>query len=87
VAFFTYIMSSRPYGTLYTGYTDDIWRRVTEHCAMENPSFTEKYGVTRLVWVEKHENSRRGVPSRAPDQGVATCMEDSIDRGIQPGLG
>ena len=49
MAFFTYIMASRPYGTLYTGYTDDIWRRVTEHRAMENPSFTEKYGVTRLV--------------------------------------
>ena len=55
MAFFTYIMASRPHGTLYTGYTDDIWRRVAEHRAMEYPSFTEKYGVTRLVWVEQHE--------------------------------
>jgi predicted GIY-YIG superfamily endonuclease len=35
LAFFTYIMASKPYGTLYTGYTDDIWRRVAEHRAME----------------------------------------------------
>ena len=55
MAFFTYIMASKPYGTLYTGYTDDIWRRVAEHRAMEHPSFTQKYGVARLVWVEQHE--------------------------------
>ena len=56
MAFVTYIMASRPYGTLYTGSTDNIWRRVAEHRAVENPCFTQKYGVTRLVWVEQHEN-------------------------------
>ena len=56
MAFFTYIMASRPYGTLYTGSTDDIWRRVAEHRAMETPGFTRKYGVIRLVWVEQHES-------------------------------
>ena len=56
MAFFTYMMASRPYGTLYAGSTDDIWRRVAEHRAMETPGFTEKYGVTRLVWVEQHES-------------------------------
>lgn len=54
MAFFTY-MASKPYGTLHTGLTDNIWRRAAEHGAMENPCFTQKYGVTRLVWVEQHE--------------------------------
>jgi putative endonuclease len=49
-------MASKPYGTLYTGSTDDIWRRMAEHRAMEKPGFTQQYGVTRLVWVEQHES-------------------------------
>ncbi|MDR6532945.1 putative endonuclease [Caulobacter rhizosphaerae] len=56
MAFVTYIMASKPCGALYTGSTDNIWRRVAEHRDMENPCFTQKYGVTRLVWVEQHEN-------------------------------
>ena len=56
MAFVTYITASKPYSTLYTGSTDNIWRRVAEHRAMGNPRFTQKYGVTRLVWVEQHEN-------------------------------
>ena len=56
MAFFTYIMAGKPYGTLYVGSTDNIWRRVDEHRAMEVPGFTQKYGVTRLVWVEQHES-------------------------------
>jgi putative endonuclease len=56
LAFFTYIVASKPYGTLYTGSTDDIWRRVAEHKAMDIPGFTRKYGVIRLVWVEQHES-------------------------------
>jgi putative endonuclease len=56
LAFCTYILASKPYGTLYTGSTDNIWRRVAEHRAMEIPCCTRKYEVTRLVWVEQHEN-------------------------------
>ena len=54
MAFFTYITASKPYGTLYTGSTDDIWQSVVEHREKTRPGFTQKYGVTRLVWVEVH---------------------------------
>jgi putative endonuclease len=54
VAFFTYIMASKPYATLYVGSTDDIWQRVLQHREMTLPGFTQKYNVTRLAWVEVH---------------------------------
>ena len=54
MAFFTYIMASKPYGTLYAGSTDDIWNRVSEHRQGCRPGFTRKYGVVRLVWVETY---------------------------------
>jgi putative endonuclease len=57
--FYTYILASRPYGTLYTGHTDDLSRRIRQHKEKRADSFTAKYGVTQLVWLEGHD-SREG---------------------------
>jgi len=56
VAFYVYILASQRNGTLYTGYTDELFRRVTEHKAHALPGFTSKYAVTLLVWFEEHES-------------------------------
>ena len=55
MAFCTYILASRRNGTLYTGSTDDLGRRVWEHREKAIPGFTAKYGVNTLVWYETHE--------------------------------
>ena len=47
---YTYILASRPYGTLYTGSTDDLSKRVWEHQRKVRSGFTAKYDVDRLVW-------------------------------------
>ena len=49
------MLSSRPYGTLYTGVTRDLGRRMIEHKAAATPGFTARYGVHRLVWMEDYE--------------------------------
>jgi putative endonuclease len=53
---FTYLLASRPFGTLYIGSTGDLIRRVWEHKIKAIPGFTAKYGVNRLVWFEMHES-------------------------------
>ncbi len=53
--FFVYILASKRNGTLYTGSTDDIAKRVWEHKNKVIKGFTAKYGVHRLVWCETHE--------------------------------
>jgi putative endonuclease len=55
MSFFVYILASAPYGTLYTGHTDDLARRVHEHREKARPGFTARYGVTKLVWFEAFE--------------------------------
>jgi len=50
----TYILASRHYGTLYTGSTTDLIRRVYEHREKLRRGFTSKYGVMKLVWFEPH---------------------------------
>lgn len=50
--YYTYILSSLG-GTLYTGVTNDIWRRVFEHKHKVHPGFTSKYDVNCLVYYEE----------------------------------
>ncbi|MDZ4690614.1 GIY-YIG nuclease family protein [Terricaulis sp.] len=53
---YVYILASGRVGTLYTGSTRDLARRVYEHREGLLPGFTRKYGVTRLVWFEAHDS-------------------------------
>ena len=56
MAFYTDLLASKPYGTLYCGHTDDIAVRVWRHREGEFRGFTAKYGVTRLVRYEVHDS-------------------------------
>ena len=53
--YYVYIMASRYRGTLYTGITSDILRRVAEHKRGQIEGFTATYGIKTLVWWEAHE--------------------------------
>ena len=55
MVFFTYIVASGRNGTLYTGSTDSLIKRVNEHRSGRYGGFTSKYGVAILVWYEVHE--------------------------------
>ncbi len=47
-----YILASRT-GTLYTGVTSDLTRRVLEHRSGIRSGFASKYGCDRLVYYEE----------------------------------
>jgi len=49
-----YILASRRNGTLYTGVTGDVVRRVWQHKSGETGGFTTQYGVKLLVYFEMH---------------------------------
>ena len=51
-----YIMTNRPNGTLYLGVTGDIVRRAWEHREGLVDGFTKRYGLSRLVYAERHED-------------------------------
>ncbi|MEO3431466.1 GIY-YIG nuclease family protein [Pelagibius sp. CAU 1746] len=55
MAYYVYILASRKHGTLYIGVTNDVVRRVWEHRQGRGSKFAQKYRITRLVYVEAHE--------------------------------
>ena len=48
------MLASRRNGTLDTGVTNDLSRRVFEHKNKFTPGFTSRYGVNLLVWFEEY---------------------------------
>ncbi len=51
-----YILASKRNGTLYTGVTSDLVKRIWEHKNDLVEGFTKKYAVHQLVFFEQHEN-------------------------------
>jgi len=50
---------SNEYNTvLYTGITNDLYRRVLEHRSGKGGAFTSRYRVTKLVYFEAVEDVR-----------------------------
>lgn len=56
--YFVYILASKRNGTLYTGVSNNILRRVIEHKRKLVKGFTEKYNVDKLVWYEQTSDIR-----------------------------
>ena len=52
---YTYILTNRAHGVLYIGVTADMARRLWEHRNGFGSSFCRRYGLDRLVLVERHD--------------------------------
>ena len=50
-----YLLASQKNGTLYTGVTSDLIKRVWEHRQGLVAGFTQRYAVHHLVYFELHE--------------------------------
>jgi putative endonuclease len=49
-----YIMTNKPFGTLYIGVTSDLAGRVWQHRNGKGSSFCKEHGLTRLAYAEEH---------------------------------
>jgi putative endonuclease len=52
---YVYIVTSKKNGTLYTGVTTNLLRRIWEHKNNITKGFTQKYNIHTLVYYEIHE--------------------------------
>jgi putative endonuclease len=55
------MLSSKKNGTLYTGITSNLIKRVYEHKNNMADGFTKKYSVHNLVWYEMHSSPESAI--------------------------
>ncbi len=54
--YYFYILASKKRGTMYTGVTNNIARRVWEHKEGVADGFTKKYAIKNLVYFETYDD-------------------------------
>jgi putative endonuclease len=55
--FYVYLLSNKTHRVFYTGFTDDLERRVYEHRNELLEGFTKKYKIKKLLYYEEFESA------------------------------
>ena len=76
-----YIMTNRRNGTLYTGVTSDLVKRVWEHRESVVPGFAAKYGCKLLVWYDIRETMADAI---AREKQIKAGSRETKLRLIEP---
>jgi putative endonuclease len=82
--FFVYIMSSRN-GVLYTGVTNDLERRTSEHKRGEIAGFSKRYRVNRLVHLEEFDDVVEAIAREKQIKGWVRRKKVELVKSMNPG--
>jgi putative endonuclease len=82
---YTYIMGSHT-GTLYIGVTSNLEGRVHKHKIGHFEGFSKRYGCTRLLYFEKHENILRSIAREKQLKGWRREKKLNLIRTTNPGF-
>jgi putative endonuclease len=75
--FYVYIMTNIHNMVLYTGVTNDLYRRVLEHRSGKGGVFTNKYKIKKLVYFESGDDIHMAIYREK--QIKAGSRQDKID--------
>jgi putative endonuclease len=81
--YYVYILSSDT-GTLYTGVTSDLLRRVWEHKYGEVEGFSKRYTVHRLVYYEETPSREAAIIREKQIKGIRRSRKLSLIRKTNP---
>jgi putative endonuclease len=83
-AFFVYMVTNRSRGVLYTGLTNDLERRVSEHRNGTVKGFTKQYRVNRLVYYENYGDVRDAITREKEIKGWRREKKNALVRTLNP---
>lgn len=81
--YFVYILTSKT-GTLYTGMTNDLGRRVYQHKHKLVEGFTAKYDVNRLVYFETFGDVQEAVAWEKQIKGWRRSKKIELIESMNP---
>jgi putative endonuclease len=81
--YYVYILTSTT-GTLYTGVTNDIIRRVYQHKKGLVEGFTRQYHVTRLVYYEETQDILSAIAREKEIKGWRRSKKIDLIKSLNP---
>jgi putative endonuclease len=84
--YYVYIMTNQS-GTLYTGVTNDLTRRIYEHRQGEGGHFTSRYRITRLLHFEETRDIHAALDREKQLKGLDAGKETRVNCHRQPQMG
>ena len=81
--YYVYIMTNKS-GTLYTGVTNNIQRRVFEHKNRLVEGFSKKYNITRLVYYEVTTDIRAAIDREKQIKGWLRAKKIALIKSVNP---
>src|SRR5579883_3439197 len=79
-----YIMASKRNGTLYTGVTSALIKRVHEHKAGVSKGFTQKYGCKLLVYYELLDAMEDAIAREKQIKAGSRAKKIALIEGVNP---
>lgn len=81
--YYVYIMANKS-GTLYTGVTNDLLRRVYEHKHKLIDGFTKKYNITRLVYFDSTNDVTAAIAKEKQIKGMLRIKKIELIKTNNP---
>ena len=81
--YYVYIMTNHS-GTVYTGVTNDLHRRVYEHKGELIPGFTQKYKITQLVYYEETPDVKAAIAREKQIKGWVRSKKIALIESTNP---
>ncbi len=81
---YVYIMTNIHNAVLYTGVTNNIWRRVQEHKTGKGGNFTAKYTVNKLVYVEVYDDIYEAITREKQLKGGSRQKKINLINSMNP---
>lgn len=85
--FWVYILTNPKKKVLYTGMTNDLQRRLTEHyeaCERHEKHFTAKYFCYNLLWYEWHQYVNNAIAREKQIKGWLRSKKEKLITDFNP---
>jgi len=76
--YFVYIMTNKGRSVLYTGVTNSLLRRISQHRRGEIPGFTHRYNVNRLLYYEQFNHAKDAIAREKQIKGWSRSKKNEL---------
>jgi putative endonuclease len=84
--YYVYIMTNFNNTVLYTGVTNDLQRRVSQHKSGEGGEFSRKFKATKLVYFESGSDIKEAILREKQIKGGSRQNKVDLVKSMNPGF-